>query len=191
MEESAGQLVLGSACPVLAAVNVVLEAIFFLHRIEGKSTADARGLSSHETEIEKVNKEMSLALLLDICIYQENVLVDRMGSDNNPRGRPQKVHLASFKMLIDDFYHLPPPRCCADAEYIPVDFMLWASLSCLVCLTCLELHFRVHAGAVSKCVHNSLAYLESCEGDQKQREGPDCPRFYLMTLPVPHQCRSE
>ncbi|KAG8271989.1 hypothetical protein J6590_052021 [Homalodisca vitripennis] len=26
----------------------------------------------------------------------------RKGSDNNPRGRPQKVHQASFKMLVDD-----------------------------------------------------------------------------------------
>ncbi|KAG8256186.1 hypothetical protein J6590_074605 [Homalodisca vitripennis] len=85
MEESAGQLDLGSACPVLAAANVALESIFVLHRIEGKSTADARGLSSHET----------------MAWWQ--VMAVRKGSDNNPRGRPQKVHQSSFKMLVDDF----------------------------------------------------------------------------------------
>ncbi|KAG8261211.1 hypothetical protein J6590_078581, partial [Homalodisca vitripennis] len=51
MEESVGQLDLGSACPVLAAANVALGSIFVLHRIEGKSTADARGLSAHETRM--------------------------------------------------------------------------------------------------------------------------------------------
>ncbi|KAG8327194.1 hypothetical protein J6590_024580 [Homalodisca vitripennis] len=63
MEESAGQLDLGSAYPVLVAANVALESIFVLHRIEGKSTADARGLSSHETDITgSANKSAPSAL---------------------------------------------------------------------------------------------------------------------------------
>ncbi|KAG8281050.1 hypothetical protein J6590_067197 [Homalodisca vitripennis] len=79
MDELAGQLVLGSAFLVLAAANVALESMF-----------SSVGSKASQQQTRK-------------NFLSTKLIAVREGSDNNPRGRPQKVLQASFKMPLDHF----------------------------------------------------------------------------------------